>query len=193
MLPAHSTMAHNKILEGMEPNSITIIGERHQRPEAIQFFQSIVTKHLQQNKCLIIGLEIPSNQQPLLDKMIQGEAVISDIEIPPTIDHQTLRELISDLVEILPDGKRKEGLDIALKELMEELFGSRILSFNQQTALAYAPLISRARNNGCLISVADGQIAAIAIVHGFTIATRDVAPFVAARVPAINPWEQESL
>ncbi len=96
-------------------------------------------------------------------------------------------------IEILPDGKRKEGLDIALKELMAELFGSRILSFNQQAALAYAPLISRARSSGCLISVADGQIAAIAIVHGFTIATRDVAPFTAAGVPVINPWEQEAL
>ncbi len=96
-------------------------------------------------------------------------------------------------IEILPDGKRKDGLDIALKALMAELFGSRILSFNQQAALAYAPLISRARSSGCLISVADGQIAAIAIVHGFTIATRDVAPFIAAGVPVINPWEQEAL
>ena len=96
-------------------------------------------------------------------------------------------------IEILPDGKRKEGLAIALKALMAELFESRILSFNQQAALAYAPLISRARNSGCLISVADGQIAAIATVHGFTIATRDVAPFVAAGVPVINPWKQESL
>lgn len=96
-------------------------------------------------------------------------------------------------IEILPDGKRKEGLGIALKELMAELFGSRILSFNQQAALAYAPLISRARSSGCLITVADGQIAAIAIVHGFTIATRDVAPFVAAGVPVINPWEQKLL
>ncbi len=96
-------------------------------------------------------------------------------------------------IEVLPDGKRKEGLDIALKALMTELFASRILPFNQQAALAYAPLISRARSSGCLNSVADGQIAAIAIVHGFTIATRNVAPFVAAGVPVINPWEQESL
>jgi len=104
----------------------------------------------------------------------------------------SLSELLVD-IEILPDGKRKEGLDIALKELMTELFGSRILSFNQQAALAYAPLISRARSSGYLISVAVGQIAAIAIVHGFTIATRDVAPFIAAGVPVINPWEQEAL
>jgi predicted nucleic acid-binding protein len=37
--------------------------------------------------------------------------------------------------------------------------------------------------------VADGQIAAIAAVHGFAVATRDTAPFLAAGVPVINPWE----
>ncbi len=73
--------------------------------------------------------------------------------------------------------------------MIAELFGGITLSFNQQAALAYSPLISRARSSGCFISVADGQIAAIAIVHGFTIATRDVAPFIAAGVPVINPWE----
>ena len=36
---------------------------------------------------------------------------------------------------------------------------------------------------------ADGQIAAIAKVHGFAVATRDVEPFVAAGVPVVNPWE----
>ncbi len=75
-------------------------------------------------------------------------------------------------IEILPDGKRKEGPDTALRKLMEKLFESRILSFDQQAAIAYAPIASRARANGCLISVADGQIAAIAVTHGFTIATK---------------------
>ena len=93
-------------------------------------------------------------------------------------------------IEILPDGKRKEGLDTALSELVVGLFGSRILPFDQQAAMAYAPLVSRARANGRLISVADGQIAAIAAVHGFTVATRDTAPFVAVGLPVINPWEE---
>jgi len=93
-------------------------------------------------------------------------------------------------IEMLPDGKRKEGLDVALSELVMRLFGSRILSFDQRAAMAYAPLIGRARAGGRLISVADGQIAAIAAVHGFSIATRDIAPFVAAGVPVINPWEE---
>ena len=36
--------------------------------------------------------------------------------------------------------------------------------------------------------MADGQIAAIAAVHRFTVARRDTAPFEAAGVPVINPW-----
>ena len=35
------------------------------------------------------------------------------------------------------------------------------------------------------------QIAAIAKVHGFAVATRDVRPFRAAGVPVVNPWEDE--
>lgn len=93
-------------------------------------------------------------------------------------------------IEILPAGRRKEGLGGALNELLARLFGSRILAFDQQAAIIYAPLVCRARAGGHLISVADGQIAAIAAVHGFTVATRDTAPFTAAGVPVINPWDE---
>ncbi len=93
-------------------------------------------------------------------------------------------------IQILPDGKSKQGLGAALSELIIRLFGSRILPFDQQAAIAYAALVGQAKLNGCIISVADGQIAAIANVCGFTIATRDTVPFVAAGIPVINPWEQ---
>ena len=93
-------------------------------------------------------------------------------------------------IAILPKGKRKAVLDASLSELLHILFGSRILPFDQTAALAYAPLVNRARAKGRPISVADGQIAAIAAVHGFTVATRDTAPFIAAGVPVTNPWEQ---
>ena len=92
-------------------------------------------------------------------------------------------------IENLPNGKRKTGLDAGLAELMAALFGPRILAFDYHAARAFAPLISRARSVGQGISVSDGQIAAIATVHGFSVATRDTAPFIAAGVPVINPWE----
>jgi toxin FitB len=92
-------------------------------------------------------------------------------------------------VEVLPEGKRKVGLAAALSDLLSTLFAGRILSFDQQAATMYAGCISRARAAGRTICMADGQIAAIATVHGFTVATRDTAPFVAAGVPVVNPWD----
>lgn len=92
-------------------------------------------------------------------------------------------------VEVLPDGKRKLGLAAALNELLSSLFAARVLSFDQQAATLYAEHVSRARAAGRAISMADGQIAAIAAVHGFAVATRDTAPFVAAGVRVVNPWE----
>jgi len=93
-------------------------------------------------------------------------------------------------IAALPDGRRKNGLDGALHELLVRLFGPRILPFDQQAATAYAAVVGRARASGRIISVADGQIAAIAAVRGFTVATRDVQPFIAAGVPVVNPWEE---
>ena len=100
----------------------------------------------------------------------------------------SLSELLTG-VELLPEGKRKQGLATALSGLMLRLFGSRILLFDQQAAITYASLIGRAKASGHPISVADGQIAAIAKTHGFTVATRDTTPFTSVGVSILNPWE----
>jgi predicted nucleic acid-binding protein len=100
----------------------------------------------------------------------------------------SLSELLTG-VEILPAGKRKSSLRGALKNLLDQLFGARILAFDQEAAIAYSVLVGRARSAGKPVSLPDGQIAAIASVHGFTVATRDVAPFQSLGVSVINPWE----
>jgi predicted nucleic acid-binding protein len=92
-------------------------------------------------------------------------------------------------IQILPQGKRKKALSAALGDQIRNLFGSRILPFDQQAAVAYAELIARSRESGHAISVVDGQIAAIARANGFIVATRDVGPFKAAGLEVINPWE----
>jgi hypothetical protein len=91
-------------------------------------------------------------------------------------------------VETMPAGKRREGVGAALAALIAKLFGARILPFDEDAARAYADLVARARAKGFALSVADAQIAAIATVRGFAVATRDTAPFVAAGVPIIDPW-----
>ena len=92
-------------------------------------------------------------------------------------------------IALLPAGKRKRGMELAMQSLQTRLFAGRFLSFNREAAIAFALLGSRAAAKGYSISMADCQIAAIAAVHGFAVATRDTAPFLAAGVPIINPWE----
>lgn len=91
-------------------------------------------------------------------------------------------------IEILQDGKRKKRLAAALSALMTRLFGTRILPFDQAAALSYASLMARARTTGRIMSLADGQIAAIAESRHFVVATRDTAPFSAIGLQVINPW-----
>ena len=91
-------------------------------------------------------------------------------------------------IEVLPAGRRKAGLSEALSELLNHLFGERMLAFDAEAAKQNARLLGRARARGFGISIADSQIAAIAAAHGFIIATRDTAPFEALGLRVINPW-----
>jgi predicted nucleic acid-binding protein len=102
----------------------------------------------------------------------------------------SLSELLLD-IESLPGGKRRESLAAALAEQIADLFGDRIIPFDVPAARAYAKVVARARGQGHPISVADGQIAAIAAVHGLKIASRDEAPFRAAGLIVIDPWHHE--
>jgi predicted nucleic acid-binding protein len=92
-------------------------------------------------------------------------------------------------IALLPDGKRKRGMATAVQALLANYFADRFLAFEREAAVAYASLSRRASAHGRSISVGDCQIAAIAAVHGFAVATRDTAPFLAAGVPIINPWK----
>jgi hypothetical protein len=89
----------------------------------------------------------------------------------------------------LPRGKRKDDLATAVQRLLANYFAERFLAFEREAATAYALLASRAAAHGYTISVGDAQIAAIAAVHGCSVATRDLAPFQAAGVSVVNPWK----
>ena len=95
-------------------------------------------------------------------------------------------------VAALPDGRRKDGLGAALEGRIVALFGPRVLAFDSAAADSYAVIRARAKAAGKAIAATDGYIAATAAAHGFTVATRDTAPFVSAGVPVINPWESEA-
>ena len=93
-------------------------------------------------------------------------------------------------IETAPEGKFKQGIQAGMAALIENLFGQRILPFDEVTARAYAAIQANVKRVGRHVGVADGQIAATALVRGFTVATRDVRPYELAGLEVINPWER---
>jgi len=91
----------------------------------------------------------------------------------------------------LPNGRKKETLHKQLEQVVLPLFAERILPFDDATAASYATIRAGARAKGKAIAAADGYIAATARQHGFIVATRDAAPFLAADLKVINPWDAD--
>jgi predicted nucleic acid-binding protein len=138
----------------------------------------------------MIVLDTNVISEPLKPRADQAVIRWLDSQDPETL-YLTATNLAEILIGIalLPAGKRKRGMEPAMQSLLAKLFADRFLSFDREAAIAFALLGSRAAAKGYSISVADCQIAAIAAVHRFTVATRDTAPFLAAGVPVVNPWE----
>ena len=91
-------------------------------------------------------------------------------------------------VEILPSGRRRETLSIAVETLLQKVFVRRILPFDSDAARMYAKIAANRRAIGKPISDADCQLAAIARCHGAAVATRNVGDFVHCGIEVINPW-----
>jgi predicted nucleic acid-binding protein len=91
-------------------------------------------------------------------------------------------------IELLPLGLRRSKLKARIDEIVNVFGERRTLVFDARATRFVAVLVARARAAGYAIAVADGQIAAIAAAHGFSVATRDTAPFVAAGISVIDPW-----
>jgi predicted nucleic acid-binding protein len=88
----------------------------------------------------------------------------------------------------MAESRRKQGLLKSL-EITRRRISNIVLPFDETAAIAYSELMARTKAMGFQVSLPDGQIAAIAKVNGFAVATRDVTPFRAAGVQVINPWE----
>lgn len=66
----------------------------------------------------------------------------------------------------------------------------RNLPYEVHRARHYAVLAVTARQSGQGSPTPDGYIAAIAVSRRFIVASRDTAPYVAAGVTVVNPWNK---
>jgi predicted nucleic acid-binding protein len=118
-------------------------------------------------------------------------AVIAFLE---TTDEDSLFLSVITLAELrrgvdrLPSGRRRSALNEWLENDLIARFDGRILGIERETADAWGRLMARAERNGRTPAVLDVWIAAIAVVHGMTVVTRDVADFTPLSDQVFNPW-----
>jgi predicted nucleic acid-binding protein len=91
-------------------------------------------------------------------------------------------------VALLPAGKRRDRLSLAVDGLFEQDFADRLLPFDEAAAREFADIAFSRRRRGLPISQFDAQIAAITKSRGATLATRNVADFLHCGLTVIDPW-----
>ena len=91
-------------------------------------------------------------------------------------------------IELLPKGRRRKALESAVEAMFEEDFRDRILPFDSSAARVFPKIAAARWASGCPLTQFDAQIAAIARVHGATVATRNTADFENCEVEVVNPW-----
>lgn len=93
-------------------------------------------------------------------------------------------------VALMPDGQCKMALQQAAEAMFTQDFAGRCLPFDDQAATCYARIVALRTQIGRPISVEDAQIAAIALVYGLVLATRNERDFeLIEGLSVINPWQ----
>ena len=91
-------------------------------------------------------------------------------------------------INLLPIGSRRERLELWFAQGVQ---GIHCLPWDAETGLRWAKLLADLRLAGKSMPIKDSLIAASALVHNLTVATRNVSDFEKAGVQVFSPFEDE--
>lgn len=91
-------------------------------------------------------------------------------------------------IALLPSGKRRAELANWARGVFGEFFDFT-LPFDAESAVLYGRIVAEARRAGTQMQRADAEIAAICMLHGAQLATRNVKDFDQTGIELINPFE----
>jgi len=88
-------------------------------------------------------------------------------------------------IHLLPAGKRRQRLEHWFTEGVSHIV---CLPFDADVGLRWAKLLADLRAKGQAMPIKDSLVAATALAHDLTVATRNVADFKRAGVKVVNPF-----
>jgi predicted nucleic acid-binding protein len=98
----------------------------------------------------------------------------------------TLAEIVKG-IHLLAQGKKRGQLEAWFEELVAS-FAGRVLPVDEAVARTWGAFYAKQQRQGRLLSSFDSLLAATALVHGLTLATRNTADF-PADLSMVNPWQ----
>jgi hypothetical protein len=92
-------------------------------------------------------------------------------------------------IDLLPDRSRRRAALLSwLERDVRVRFQERLLVFDDEVAERWGQIEALARKRGLTLPTVDAQLAATALHHGLTFATRNAEHVGPAGVPVFNPW-----
>jgi toxin FitB len=91
-------------------------------------------------------------------------------------------------IERVTDVARRTKLNEWLTHEVRPLFGQRVVEVSEDVLFTWRVLVEEGRKAGHTFSQPDLFIAASALRHGMTVASRDTGEYERAGVPVVDPW-----
>jgi len=91
-------------------------------------------------------------------------------------------------IESVADAARRAELKDWLTHKVRPMFEQRVLPVSEEVMLKWRLLVERGRKARHTFSQPDLIIAATALEHGLTVASRDTSDYLKAGVPVLDPW-----
>lgn len=92
-------------------------------------------------------------------------------------------------VALMDKGRKQEALDKWLTDDLPQRFENRIIPVEGLVARAWGDLMALAKRSGRGIASMDGMIAATAVAHQLSLATRNTKDFEGLGINIIDPWK----
>ena len=86
------------------------------------------------------------------------------------------------------DRVKRERLAHWINHGLAAQFQGRILPFDREAAVIWGAIMGDGDRTGRPKPMADAQIAAVALKHGLTLATRNIRDFKGIEVALVDPW-----
>ncbi|CDN50940.1 type II toxin-antitoxin system VapC family toxin [Neorhizobium galegae] len=91
-------------------------------------------------------------------------------------------------VALMDSGQKRDTLAEWLSHDLPQRFEGRVIPVEEPVALSWGDLMALAKQSGRGLASMDGLIAATAIAHHLTLATRNTKDFEGFGIDMINPW-----